>query len=211
MLPVEKHNWVAGHADPELGIIAVPLPAGADQPMLVEQRVPHELMHVLLYLKEGDAYSRIPTWLNEGLAVTAELTPNPDYRLLLNDAYQHERLIPFDQLCQAFPGEASTALLAYAQSGAMTQYLIEHYGTDRLQLLVERYASGMDCQAGVQASLDRSLSELALDWRRDVFNENAWLSAGQKLAPWLTVFIAVLATPILLGLLMFRNNAGKGG
>ncbi len=42
-------GWLAGHADPSLGTIAVVIEPGSNQNILMEQRVPHELMHVILY------------------------------------------------------------------------------------------------------------------------------------------------------------------
>ena len=47
--------WVAGHADSPAGVAMVMIEPGPDQNILLEQRIPHELMHVLLYgiLVEG--------------------------------------------------------------------------------------------------------------------------------------------------------------
>ena len=41
-------DWVAGHADPARGVVMVVIEPGAEQSILMEQRIPHELMHVIL-------------------------------------------------------------------------------------------------------------------------------------------------------------------
>jgi hypothetical protein len=42
-------DWVAGHADPETRVILIALPSGPEQRLLMEERIPHEIMHILLY------------------------------------------------------------------------------------------------------------------------------------------------------------------
>ncbi len=61
--------WVAGHADLAAGQVMVTIEAGADQNILMEQRIPHELMHVMLYRQVGDGYKNIPAWLREGMSM----------------------------------------------------------------------------------------------------------------------------------------------
>ncbi|MGZ9225666.1 MAG: hypothetical protein ACXW4M_08925, partial [Anaerolineales bacterium] len=45
-LPPDGEDWVAGHANPTLGVVMVVIEPGAEQTILMEQRIPHELMHV---------------------------------------------------------------------------------------------------------------------------------------------------------------------
>ena len=65
--------WAAGHADSEAGVVTVTIEAGADQNILMEQRIPHELMHVMLNRQVGVGYKNIPAWLREGVAMLAEV------------------------------------------------------------------------------------------------------------------------------------------
>lgn len=197
-----SENWIAGHTDPDLGIIVVELPSGPEQRLLMEQRIPHELMHVLLYQSTDLGYTNLPTWLNEGLASLAELYPNPDHRILLDNAIQRDSLLPISSLCKTFPRDASNALLSYAQSASFTRYLHDTYGTSGLQALVTHYANGLDCEHGAQVALGKSLTQLERQWRRDALAENIALSALNNLLPWLTLLVAVLVAPI--GLLIYR-------
>ena len=199
-------NWVAGHADPELGAMAVSLPAGPDQRLLMEQRIPHELMHIMLYQTAGKAYANLPTWLSEGLASLAELYPNPDYQILLNNAQERDSLLPMASLCKTFPMDASNALLAYAQSASFTRFLESTYGVDGLKNLTSAYAGGMDCERGATSVFGQSLSQIERQWRQSVFSENPVASGLEKLGPWLLLMAAALAAPLGLIIALLRRR-----
>jgi len=110
LLGPSSQEWVAGHADPDNGAIVAALPAGPDQALLVQQRIPHEMMHILLYRYMLNGYKNLPSWLNEGLASLVELYPNSDYQVLLDKAVETDTLIPMATLCKPFPSDAATAL-----------------------------------------------------------------------------------------------------
>jgi hypothetical protein len=197
-----SENWIAGHADPDLGVIVVTLPSGPGQRMLAEQRIPHELLHIMLYQATNPGYVNLPTWLNEGLASIVELYANPDYKILLNDAVQRKSLLPMTTLCSTFPRDAAGALLSYAQSASFTRYLYDTYGTKGLDALVTNYASGMDCENGAKAALGKDLKQLERDWRRDVLSQNSGKTALNNLLPWIILLGTVLA--VQLGLFINR-------
>ena len=195
VLNPSSQDWVAGHADPELGVIVTELPGGPDQQLLMKQRIPHELMHILLYHYTNPGYRNIPTWLNEGLAANAEVYPNPDYRITLQIAVDGERLIPMTSLCNTFPRNNSDALLSYAQSFSFTNYLYRTYGTSGLDELVITYANGMDCERGAEVALGINLSQLERNWRQKTFSENLAGELFSNLTPWFIILLAMLIAP----------------
>ena len=64
--------WVSGHANPDLGVVLVSIAPGENQSIEMEQQIPHELAHVLLYRLTGSAYANLPNWLTEGIASQVE-------------------------------------------------------------------------------------------------------------------------------------------
>jgi hypothetical protein len=210
-LVLAHSNWVAGNADPDLGVIVVSLPPGPEQQLLTEQRIPHELMHVLLYRSIGTAYSNLPAWLNEGLASLAELFPNPDYEVLLDSAFQKDKLIPIATLCKNFPVDASGTLLGYAESASFVTYLHTRYGADRLQALVDQTVDGSDCENGFQNALQIGLYQADQEWRQERFGAKANQIAINELLPWLALLFAVLVAPIGIMIVWLRRHPKQSG
>ena len=200
VLILSGQDWVAGHADPDLGVILVTIHNRPEQALVMEQIIPHEMMHILLYNTLGEGYNNLPTWLVEGLASIAELYPNPDYQILLNTAIERDTLINMESLCNAFPRDASSALLAYAQSASFTRYLHAQYGTSGLGRLLESYRDGLDCARGVEVASGSSLKQLERLWRENVLYEDRTGMAARNLLPWLALALVVLAAPIGLAL-----------
>jgi hypothetical protein len=205
-LDLSEQKWVAGHADPDLGVMVVWLPIGPEQRLLMEQRIPHELMHIMLYQKTLRGYTNLPTWLNEGLASVAELYPNPDYLILLENASQKKSFLTMSSLCRAFPRDVSGTQLAYAQATSFTRYLQQQYGTSSLEKLVSAYADGLSCERGIQSVFGVTLTKLERDWRSATFGENAVANAFSNLLPWLVLMGLALAAPIGLVLRGWRKR-----
>jgi hypothetical protein len=190
--------WVAGHASPEQNTAVVTIPPGPAQSYEIQRQIPHEVAHITLYQWLGADYYNLPQWLREGLSSMTELFPNPDYALLLNNAYETETLQPMASLCESFPMEASGFLLAYAQATDFSWFLFENYGRSGLDALVAAYADGLSCDQGTQEAFGKSLNELERDWRRQTFGENTLLAAIDDLLPWLVLMGIVLLAPILM-------------
>jgi hypothetical protein len=191
-------DWVAGHADPRLGVIAIALPEVPEQRLLAEQRIPHELVHILLYRYTKVGYQYLPAWLSEGLASSAELYPNPEYRFILMEASRSGDLLPLPSLCVDFQSDPSPVMLSYAESLSFVQYLHGRYGTPGLQALITAYANGWDCESGAEQALGRSLYQLEKNWQRDLALQDSLASPAASFLPWVVVFLAVLVAPLLM-------------
>ncbi len=202
-------GWIAGHTDPDLGIVVVSLPPGPERPVLVQQRIPHEVMHVALYQATYLGYENLPNWLNEGLATRVEQYENPDYEILLEHAQENENLLSISSLCERFPRDASGALLAYAQSASFTQYLYDMYGSSGMNRLIAAYADGLSCEQGAKVALGTGLTQLDRQWRRDSLAENVGLTAFLNLLPWFILLLVVMGAPIGLAMALRRPRSGK--
>ena len=202
-------NWIAGHANPAQGVIRVVVEPGADQRIRMEQRIPHELMHIMLYRQVGAGYHTIPAWLREGMATLAEVYPNADYDPALAEATENNRLIPLKQLCSSFPADAGQAFLAYAESRSFTDYLHDTYGSTGLLNLAVSYADGVDCERGTERALGVSLSSLESEWRASALGQNAALSALQNISPYLVLLCLVLIIPLIGAVSTIRRKGTR--
>lgn len=204
-------HWIAGHADPTLGVVMVVIGPGPDQSILMEQRIPHELMHVMLYRAVGAGYGNIPAWLSEGTATLVELYPNADYDRVLTDAAQSNRLIPLSDLCASFPADTGQAFLAYAESRSFTNYLHETYGSTGLLKLATSYADGVGCGRGPELAFGISLSSLENRWQAARLGQTPILPALENLAPYLVLLCIVIGFPFISIIITMRRKGNRDG
>jgi len=163
-------TWVGGHADPELGSAVVALPPGVDQSLDIQRLIPHEITHILLYRFMGAEYQYLPAWFSEGIASQMEFFSRPDYDLILEKADKDKGLIPFAHICVAFPADTDLALLSYAQSDSLLDYIQRNFGIAGVQAMIYSYDQGVSCERGVEVALGMTLEELEKDWKQDVFS-----------------------------------------
>lgn len=200
--------WVAGHADSAAGVVMVTIEPGSSQGILMEQRIPHELMHVLFYRQVGAGYREVPAWLREGMSMLAEVYPNPNYIVLLRDAAANDELIPIRDLCDSFSPRIDSALLAYAEARSFTDHLRGQFGSDGLLNLAGIYASGVDCERGLERAFGVSLARLERDWRVTVLGQTGIMSTLENFAPYLLLLCLVMLFPLIgvIGSLRRKGN-----
>jgi hypothetical protein len=198
-LSLGGRTWVAGHADPSLGVVLVyssPDPIGL---LELENTLSHELTHVMVYQIVGPGYSRMPVWLDEGLATNSELRPSPTYADALTQATKAEALLPLESLCGSFGVDGSRIILSYAQSASVVRYIRDRWGPSAIGGLLAAYRDGASCQGGVQRVLNVSLAELQADWVSDVLRASPFINFLRSLLPYLLVFgpVAIILAALL--------------
>jgi predicted SprT family Zn-dependent metalloprotease len=72
---------------------------GDQQTELMGWRIPHELMHVMMYRYLGEGYDHTPAWLREGFATLVEANPTPEYDNALSSAAALSSIVPFVCRC----------------------------------------------------------------------------------------------------------------
>lgn len=156
-------EWIGGQAMPHLGLIVAYIAPG--ETYEVRRMIPHELSHVVLYQATHNPYSDNPTWFEEGLAVHNQEVADYDYPLLVREAARRGRLIPLRALSASFPSDPELAVLSYAESASIIEFILKEYGSEGLSALVKVFAEGETAEAAVQRALGLSLEELEARWR----------------------------------------------
>lgn len=201
-LRLTGRDWVGAHAHPELGVLLVTAVNSRTAATDLRQSIPHEMVHYDLYQVLGVNYENVPAWFNEGVASLVEPNPNPNYARVLETAVSTQNTIPFAQLCARFPLAEDQAILAYAQSLSMMEYIQDRYGNSGIQQLIAAYANGGDCESGVEQALGTTMLEL----------EQAWLQSQQVRSPLAQFFfengvwlILLLGGFVVAGLLFVKQ------
>lgn len=208
-IPNADQYWIAGHADPIQGVILVTLPPGPDQRLEMERQIPHELMHVALSYTDSHAYANYPVWFNEGLASLVELYPNPDYTVLIENAVEDGELLSISSMCEFFPSDSQLALLAYAESASFTRFLYDQFGKTGFNRMMAAYASGMNCEQGVEEALGSSLENLEESWQSTSFTSVTLGIALRELLPWLLLLLFILTGPLIMVVLILRKRPAR--
>jgi hypothetical protein len=207
-LTLGGRQWEAGHADPSLGIGMLAVAPSDTQSIDLQQLVPHELTHIMLYRFLGDGFNRLPTWLEEGIASMEELYPNPDYASALDAASKNNSLLSFSDLCVSFPADSGRAYLAFAESQSFVRFLRDTYGNTGIVALTQAYADGLDCDLGATRAVGVPLNQLEMRWRETVLGQNVAGVAVQNLLPYLIILGLTLIVPVwgAIGIIVARRK-----
>jgi hypothetical protein len=163
-LQANSAEWIGGQANPTLGVIVAAIAPGDDAE--VRRIIPHELSHQVLHQAIENPYGGAPPWFDEGLAVHNQEVRDSDFDQLVTQAASENRLIPLEALSSSFPADPNQALLSYAQSRDMVEYILNTYGEAKLQKLTDAFANATSVDVAVQEALDRTVDDLDAEWRK---------------------------------------------
>ncbi|NTW02615.1 MAG: hypothetical protein HGA19_15270 [Oscillochloris sp.] len=156
-------EWIGGEASPSLGVIVAAIePNNLNE---VRRIIPHELSHQVLYQAIKNPYGGAPPWFDEGLAVHHQEVRDLNYDQLVDQAAEANQLIPLEALASSFPADPDQAVLSYAESRDMVEYILDTYGQEKIQALAEAFAAATPVDTAVQEVLGHSVDDLDAAWR----------------------------------------------
>ena len=166
-------HWSGGTYSNFDGRIRVAIQGAKPGDPEMRQYLYHEYTHAVVY---GLTHGNIPTWLNEGLAVKAEGTvggQTDGYVAGVRAAARQGQLIPLARLNGSFLGLSSTraVALAYAESYAATEFLVDRYGTAAVGQLLRRLGDGQPFRAAAAETLGAPIEQVETAWHE-------WLQRG---------------------------------
>jgi len=137
---VYPQEWMGGVGFPEYGTVAIGVaPANLS---LGKRYVAHEIAHLLTYQMTFNPYADIPAWLDEGLSTYAEGDPVSGYTSSLKEAIDEDSLFSVQSISSNFPTDISEAILCYAESYSVVEFLIHHYGREKMLHLLSIFKQG---------------------------------------------------------------------
>lgn len=138
VLQEASSEWTGAVTFGDMGCIAI----GLGPISWMEKVIPHELTHATLYMITTPPFGDIPRWLHEGLAMRSEGGMGVEERSVLTDAIQDNTLISLRVLNSDFPDNRERAILSYAESNSLIDFIVDEYGTDKLGELIQVFAQG---------------------------------------------------------------------
>jgi hypothetical protein len=139
---IYPQEWTGGVAFTEYGVIAIGISTGSYYLEWGKRAIAHELTHLVVHQVTFNPYNTLPTWLDEGLAMSSEGELEAQFVNVLNDAKENDVLISVRSLCSPFSADSYQALLSYAESHEVVAYLIDEFGRDNMLELLNTFANG---------------------------------------------------------------------
>ncbi|HEX5167286.1 MAG TPA: peptidase MA family metallohydrolase, partial [Thermomicrobiales bacterium] len=131
----------------------------------IRRMIPHEVSHLILHQATENPWNSPPNWLDEGLAVYNQETPDADLPGILDDAVDDGELIPVSALGASFPLDPDQAYLSYAESLSIVTYIVEELGESEMAELIAVFRDEVSYDEAVERSLGMSTEELDTAWK----------------------------------------------
>ena len=160
---IYPQEWTGGAAFTRHGIIAIGI-----APTNLEwgkRAMTHELTHLVIHQMIFNPYNDLPTWLDEGLAMYNEGILSPQYATFLSKAIAEGSLISVRSLSSPFSAYAEQAILAYAQSYSLVEFIISNYGSDRMLELLNTFRQGSSYDGALETVYGFDTDGLNTLWR----------------------------------------------
>ncbi len=163
-----SNEWTGGVAYANYGVIAMGVAPSSLQWGL--QATTHELAHLVIHQVTANPYGDIPRWLDEGLAVYSEDPDQLDaqFRLSLQEAIDNNQVMTLQTLSSSFPADAQEANLAYGQSRAVVDFIIDTYGKEAIAELLTIFSEGELYDRALEQALGLDTWELDAQWRESL-------------------------------------------
>lgn len=159
---------ITGIARSEEGLIVIKSPRDLVEPMAYQDTLRHEVIHVLLARNVNIA--ELPRWLNEGIAMVLAKEHRWSSSLRVGQLYMRGQILGYRDLRWAMESPRSEGQFsdAYAQSLAMTRYLMERMGDEDFW----RMLHALDTQTFVEAMRTHTgltPAELSQEWQASLW------------------------------------------
>ena len=160
---VYPQEWTGGLAFPAYGIIAI----GVEPANLAwgKRAMAHETAHLLTYQMTFNPYADIPTWLDEGLSMYAEGDLSIDFKSSLAYAISDDSLISVQTISSNFPTDFEEAILSYAESYSLAEFLIDRYGKEKMLQLLSIFKQGSSYDDALSEAYGFDTAGLEEQWR----------------------------------------------
>lgn len=135
------------------------------------QTLRHELSHVAL----GQIGKDWPRWFQEGLAMhlTGERYSVTQYAALFR-AVTQDRVFHFNDLRDSWPENPGDVEIAYAQSVAFVNELLEQFGPEKFAALLTAVGEGDRFEAAFARAFKSTLTVEEERWRKELPNRYSW-------------------------------------
>ena len=121
----------------------------------------HEVAHILVFRAGG---RMVPSWLNEGIAEFANVSPSFSYDIALDYAVNADTLLPITSM-SSLPGNPEDVITFYGQASSIVEYMIFRYGAAPIRNLLGYFKEGMNINNTFEKAYGKNKTDLENEWR----------------------------------------------
>ena len=130
-----------------------------------KRAIAHELTHLVTHQMTLNPYNEIPVWLDEGLSMVNEGPIQLQFTAALGDAISKHTLFTVQTLASPFSAYSDLAILSYAESYSIVNYLIQTFGSDKMLQFLETFRQGSTYDSALQKVYSFDTKGLNTAWQ----------------------------------------------
>ncbi len=207
-LPPNSAEWIGGIAEPDLHLVLTGIQPGFDATTEIHRILSHEMVHIVVGQVTNNPFNTPPPWLDEGLATYYQEVQDPRFKPALQNAVKSGQLIPIKALNSSFPDDPTQALLSYAESQSIVDFIINQKGAEKMAALLNAFKGGVSYEQAVETAFGISIDQLDTQWKNWLgYSGDKGVSAstdnhqnGGGIGQDFGDFLATSSTTLLLGL-----------
>ncbi len=133
----------------------------------------HEVIHSLQ--SQYIPLSLTPTWFNEGLAVYYSDIYNLNDRIIISKALVRNNIIPIDMISNFLDMNPAEAVLAYAESSSIIEFIIQNNGTESIKNILLNIKEGKTFSEAFEMVTNIELNQLQYYWKIYITKKYSWI------------------------------------
>lgn len=133
----------------------------------VKETIAHEVSHMVIHQVAEGPFGSLPAWLDEGLAMNAELEVPRYYLADLDVAIRRDALISVRSL-SGYSGEPRDVTLFYGESYSIVKFLLEQHGQERMNQLLKVFREGSNQDDALMQVYGFDVEGLDDAWRKQI-------------------------------------------
>jgi hypothetical protein len=184
-------EWTGAVNFGDSGMIVI----GLGQESWMTTVIPHELTHAMLHQITKPPFGEIPRWLHEGLAMRSEGGMGREERVTLEQAIRDDTLISLRVLNSPFPDQRERAILSYAESNSLVEFIVEEHGPEKLGELLSVFAVGAHYDDAMLEVFGVDMDGIEDQWRAYIGARPRAGAQAETATPLPTATTPATATP----------------
>ncbi len=156
-------DWVGGQAFTPLGV-TTQIINPRESVDWIRDVIPHEIAHLFFYQQINTNLASWPSWMDEGFAQYFEFNSSDPALSRVERAAQAGQLTPLRYIGGSFGQDPGEVRLAYDQSLSVVVFMLETWGEEGLEALINEIRAGATINDALLGAFDLTFEQFEASW-----------------------------------------------